>query len=75
MARYCPGFETDSMFEVAKAIKDRCFREDLSIFSDEKVWTKDNARSLLDLYTTRGKVVIWKKWKARLKVPRRNSAS
>jgi len=51
MARYCPGFETDSMFEVAKAIKDRCFREDLSIFSDEKVWTEDNARSLLDLYT------------------------
>lgn len=50
MARYCPGFDTDPMFEIAEAIKDRCFRNDESLLSDRVLWTEGNIHSVLDLF-------------------------
>ncbi len=53
MARYCPGFNTEPMFEVAELIKERCFKNDGSLFSDKAIWTHSHTKELMALFLER----------------------
>ena len=50
MARYCPGFEAEPMLDVAELIKNKCFLDDSSLFSEKSLWTMDNIQSVKDLF-------------------------